>query len=129
MPKPIPPPPKPKPEIQRPRPEPVAQLHPVERTVRASAVQAPAAKPAAAAAGNVGAFRSCLAGSPYPSSKEARLQKPSGSVGIMVSGGSATITRSSGSSILDQAARGRAAACASSAGGGTLTGIINYLPR
>lgn len=81
------------------------------------------------ASGNVATFRACLAGAPYPSSKDARLQKPSGSVGIAVSGGSASVIRSSGSAILDQAARSRAVACASAAGGGTLSGVVAFHPR
>jgi outer membrane biosynthesis protein TonB len=81
------------------------------------------------ASGNVSAFRACLAGAPYPSSKDARLQKPSGAVGIAVSGGSASVTSSSGSAILDAAARSRAVACASAAGGGALSGVVVFHPR
>ncbi|WP_018268055.1 hypothetical protein [Methylosinus sp. LW4] len=81
------------------------------------------------AAGNVSAFRACLAGAPYPTSKDARLQKPSGAVGIAVSGGSASVTSSSGSALLDSAARSRAVACASAAGGGSLSGVVVFHPR
>lgn len=89
----------------------------------------PASAPRSRSSDNVAAFRSCLAGAPYPSSKDARLQKPSGSVGIAVSGGGASVTRSSGSAILDSAARSRAVACASAAGGGTLSGVVVFHPR
>ncbi|WP_166145589.1 hypothetical protein [Methylosinus sp. RM1] len=88
-----------------------------------------AAEKSSRAAGNVSAFRACLAGAPYPTSKDARLQKPSGSVGIAISGGSASVTSSSGSAILDSAARSRAVACASAAGGGALSGVVVFHPR
>ncbi len=117
-PKPEPPtPPKPR-QPPKPRPEPVhaAETAPVRSTASASASVA-------------AAFRSCLAAAPYPQSKDARLQKPSGVVGISISGGVVTITRSSGSQILDQAARSRASNCLESAGAATLSGSINYIPR
>lgn len=104
-------PPKPKPEIQ-----PAAERAPVRSTASASASVA-------------SAFRACLAAAPYPQSKDARLQKPSGMVGISISAGAVTITNSSGSQILDQAARARALSCAESAGTATLSGLINYIPR
>ena len=69
--------------------------------------EAAAAERSARASGDVAAFRACLAGAPYPTSKDARLQKPSGSVGIAISSGSASVTKSSGSAILDSAARSR----------------------
>ena len=112
-----PPPPKPQ-QPPKPRPEPVraAETAPVRTTASASASAA-------------AAFRSCLAAAPYPQSKDARLQKPAGIVGISISGGVVTITKSSGSQILDQAARARAGSCAESAGTATLSGSINYIPR
>ena len=112
-----PPPPKPQ-QPPKPRPEPVraAETAPVRSTPSASASAA-------------AAFRSCLAAAPYPQSKDARLQKPAGVVGISISGGVVAITSSSGSQILDQAARSRAGSCAESAGAATLSGSINYIPR
>ena len=112
-----PPPPKPQ-QPPKPRPEPVraAETAPVRSTASASASAA-------------AAFRSCLAAAPYPQSKDARLQKPAGVVGLSISGGVVTITSSSGSQILDQAARSRAGSCAESAGAATLSGSINYIPR
>ena len=116
-----PPPPKPQ-QPPKPRPEPVraAETAPVRSTASASA---------SASASAAAAFRSCLAAAPYPQSKDARLQKPAGVVGISISGGVVTITKSSGSQILDQAARSRAGSCAESAGAATLSGSINYIPR
>ena len=112
-----PPPPKPQ-QPPKPRPEPVraAETAPVRSTASASASAA-------------AAFRSCLAAAPYPQSKDARLQKPAGVVGLSISGGVVTITSSSGSQILDQAAKSRAGSCAESAGAATLSGSINYIPR
>lgn len=101
-----------------------------EKPARAGQSRGEAAGPTRSqSSGNAAAFRACLAGAPYPSSKDARLQKPSGSVGIVVSGGGASVSRSSGSAILDQAARSRAMACASAAGGGTLSGVVVFHPR
>lgn len=100
-----------------------------EKAAAARRGEAAAAERTSHASGNVSAFRTCLAGAPYPTSKDARLQKPSGSVGIAVSGGSASVTSSSGSAILDSAARSRAVACASAAGGGSLSGVVVFHPR
>lgn len=100
-----------------------------EKPAAAPRGEAAAAEKSSRAAGNVSAFRACLAGAPYPTSKDARLQKPSGSVGIAISGGSASVTSSSGSAILDSAARSRAVACASAAGGGALSGVVVFHPR
>jgi len=94
-----------------------------------AAETAPVRSTASASASAAAAFRSCLAAAPYPQSKDARLQKPSGVVGLTISGGVVTITSSSGSQILDQAARSRAGSCAESAGAATLSGSINYIPR
>ena len=130
---PDPPPPvvePPKPEPPKPPPPPKPQQPPKPRpeTVRA-AETAPVRSTASASASAAAAFRSCLAAAPYPQSKDARLQKPAGVVGLSISGGVVTITSSSGSQILDQAARSRAGSCAESAGAATLSGSINYIPR
>jgi len=119
-PKPTPPKPEPPKPQQPPKPRP--------ETVRA-AQTAPVRSTASASASAAAAFRSCLAAAPYPQSKDARLQKPSGVVGISISGGVVTVTKSSGSQILDQAARSRAGSCAEAAGAATLSGSINYIPR
>jgi outer membrane biosynthesis protein TonB len=116
--------------------QPKPSIDPQPKTPRHSAAQvkaepAPTRQQAssAAAASVAAAFRSCLAASPYPQSKDARLQKPSGVVGISISAGAVTVAQSSGSSILDSAARARAVACAETAGSGSLSGFINYIPR
>lgn len=81
------------------------------------------------------AFRACLqAHARYPSSKEARLLNPRGVAGLVVSisGGeivAVNVTRSSGSSLLDAAARSSVlgSGCGSLAGGAsTLTGQIVF---
>jgi len=111
-----------------PPPKPQQPLKPRSELVRA-AETAPVRSTASASASAAAAFRSCLAAAPYPQSKDARLQKPAGVVGISISGGVVAITSSSGSQILDQAARSRAGSCAESAGATTLSGSINYIPR
>ena len=130
-PKPAPPkptPPKPEPPKPPTPPKPQQPPKPRPETVRA-AETAPVRSTASASASAAAAFRSCLAAAPYPQSKDARLQKPSGIVGISISGGVVTVTKSSGSQILDQAARSRAGSCAEAAGAATLSGSINYIPR
>ena len=92
---------------------------------------APSAKSASAAA----QFNACLqAKAKYPTSKEARLQNPHGTVGVQVTlSGSTitavTITASSGSALLDQAAKSGilSSDCgALAAGMPSLTGRIVY---
>ncbi|WP_198022807.1 MULTISPECIES: hypothetical protein [unclassified Methylosinus] len=131
------------PKPQKPeKPKPKAEVRPrKERESKADFKKEAPEKPAGArrgetgaertsrASGNASAFRACLAGAPYPTSKDARLQKPSGAVGIAVSGGLASVTHSSGSALLDSAARSRAVACASAAGGGSLSGVVVFHPR
>lgn len=118
----VPEPPKPPPPKPQTPPKPQAEQRP-------AAERAPVRSTASAAASLASAFRACLAAAPYPQSKDARLQKPSGIVGISISAGAVTITSSSGSQILDQAARSRALSCAEAAGAATLSGLINYIPR
>ncbi|MBB4199006.1 hypothetical protein CCR94_17835 [Rhodoblastus sphagnicola] len=131
-------------EEEAPRPQKIVKPKPRARPVDESArhvAEAPraAARQSAgaprASAGSAAAFRSCLqARSHYPTSKEARLQHPHGAVGVSVSlsGGSivgVAITSSSGSTLLDQAARSSVASsgCGSSAGGAPhLTGRIVF---
>ena len=125
---PKPAPPKPEPPKPPPPPKPQQPPKPRPEPVRA-AETAPVRSTASASASAAAAFRSCLAAAPYPQSKDARLQKPAGVVGLSISGGVVTITKSSGSQILDQAARSRAGSCAESAGAATLSGSINYIPR
>jgi len=105
--------------IEKPRPE-----------QRASSA-APSAKSVSAAA----QFNACLqAKAKYPTSKEARLQNPHGTVGVQVTlSGSTitavTITASSGSALLDQAAKSGilSSDCgALAAGMPSLTGRIVY---
>ncbi|RAI17814.1 energy transducer TonB, partial [Rhodoblastus acidophilus] len=88
-----------------------------------------------ASAGSAAAFRACLqAHARYPTSKEARQQNPHGAVGVSVSvsGGAiagVSVTSSSGSGLLDQAARASvlSSGCGSAAGGASqLTGRIVF---
>jgi protein TonB len=145
-PKPKPPtPPKPKPAEPKP-PAPHASSRSSETDVRPRAAAGEARPGAAAAssgasassAGLINQLRACLrASARYPTSKEARLQHPEGSVGIALSitaGGqvsSVSVVSSSGSSILDQAAlsSARQSNCGHLLGGsawqGTATLVFN----
>jgi protein TonB len=104
------------------------------RAERHGPVVARAAAPRASA-GSAGAFRSCLQAHKHaPTGKDALLQKPHGTVSVQVSisGGSivgVSIIGSSGSTILDQAARSGVfgSGCGAFAGGASsITGRISY---
>ena len=129
-------PPKPrKPVDETPKPQKTTQERPkTERPTAAAAAAAPKASPASSAS-QAAQFRACLQSrARYPTSKEARLQNPHGGVGVSVSlaGSSITgvsITASSGSSLLDQAARSSilSSGCGSLAGGASsLSGRIVF---
>lgn len=124
--------------VAPPKPRPATQAKPHEATTTTTAnsnVAQSASAPARASSGSVAAFRSCLqAHARYPNSKEARLENPRGTVAVSVSlsGGQIVgveVNGSSGSAILDQAARSSVlnSGCGGMAGGASaLTGRIAF---
>jgi len=142
--KPVPPKPTPSPvrtlvptpvKTQAPKPRPTAVRPNASEESGNAPAKAAAARPSRASSGNPGAFRGCLqAHARYPTSKEARLENPRGSVGVSVSisGGEITgvaVISSSGSQVLDAAARSSvlSSGCGGLAGGASsLTGQIRF---